>query len=306
MAGRTYIADDEALAYHGGALDVARRLRPTRRRPGSISRPESIRTPIRCPTSRRTSGRACPTAIRSRTSRLSRPGAMARDRRRGRRPRLAGADPDFGAQRPAGLRNRARGDLPRPCRGLRRGGRPVSRRDCLDALTEAGVAIVVNPNNPDGRSPAGAGLLDLGARLARRGAWLIVDEAFADFDGENESLAPVLPETGTVVLRSFGKAFGLAGSGSGSPSLRRTSRRSCGRRSARGRSAGRRSRSAPARSPISNGLRRCGNVCPRTRRGSTRSSRRAAGAFSAGPGCFASRPRPAAKPRFSVCSPLEF
>ena len=43
-----------------------------------------------------------------------------------------------------------------------------------------------------------------------RGGLLIVDEAFADFDGASESLAPVLP-TGAVVLRSFGKSFGLAG-----------------------------------------------------------------------------------------------
>jgi cobalamin biosynthetic protein CobC len=39
---------------------------------------------------------------------------------------------------------------------------------------------------------------------------LIVDEAFADFDGR-ESLAPALPLSGAVVLRSFGKTYGLAG-----------------------------------------------------------------------------------------------
>ena len=40
---------------------------------------------------------------------------------------------------------------------------------------------------------------------------LIVDEAFADFDGQSESLAPSLPASRAVVLRSFGKAYGLAG-----------------------------------------------------------------------------------------------
>jgi cobalamin biosynthetic protein CobC len=40
---------------------------------------------------------------------------------------------------------------------------------------------------------------------------LIVDEAFADFDAEKESLAPALPSRGVVVLRSFGKAYGLGG-----------------------------------------------------------------------------------------------
>ena len=37
-----------------------------------------------------------------------------------------------------------------------------------------------------------------------------MDEAFADFDPE-ESLAPMLPASRAVVLRSFGKAYGLAG-----------------------------------------------------------------------------------------------
>ncbi len=40
---------------------------------------------------------------------------------------------------------------------------------------------------------------------------LIVDEAFADFDGADDSLAPALPASGAVVLRSFGKAYGLPG-----------------------------------------------------------------------------------------------
>jgi cobalamin biosynthetic protein CobC len=71
------------------------------------------------------------------------------------------------------------------------------------------VAIVVNPNNPDGRIISRAALLDLRERLARRAGVLIVDEAFADFDPE-ESLAPTLPAN-AVVLRSFGKAYGLAG-----------------------------------------------------------------------------------------------
>ena len=45
------------------------------------------------------------------------------------------------------------------------------------------------------------------------GDWLRqrVDEAFADFDGHDESVAPSLPSSGVVVLRSFGKTYGLAG-----------------------------------------------------------------------------------------------
>jgi cobalamin biosynthetic protein CobC len=70
---------------------------------------------------------------------------------------------------------------------------------------------VVNPNNPDGRIISRAALLDLHGRLAQRGGMVIVDEAFADFNAESETLAPSLPGSHAVVLRSFGKAYGLAG-----------------------------------------------------------------------------------------------
>ena len=45
---------------------------------------------------------------------------------------------------------------------------------------------------------------------ARAGGWLVVDEAFADLDGASvaAALVPALP---VVVLRSFGKFYGLAG-----------------------------------------------------------------------------------------------
>jgi cobalamin biosynthetic protein CobC len=46
--------------------------------------------------------------------------------------------------------------------------------------------------------------------LAGKGAILIVDEAFMDAAAEDESLAPALPLS-AMVLRSFGKLYGLAG-----------------------------------------------------------------------------------------------
>src|SRR5271154_3756076 len=90
------------------------------------------------------------------------------------------------------------------------GGRVVEARQ-LEEMQGVDVAIVVNPNNPDGRITPRPALLELHARLARRGGVLIVDEAFADFDAKSESLASTLPSSGVVVLRSFGKAYGLAG-----------------------------------------------------------------------------------------------
>ncbi|MGI4943122.1 MAG: threonine-phosphate decarboxylase CobD [Janthinobacterium lividum] len=70
----------------------------------------------------------------------------------------------------------------------------------------AGALVLCNPNNPDGRRIASRDLLDL---VGRR-PLLVVDEAFADFEPQ-DSLAPHLPLPGVVVLRSFGKAYGLAG-----------------------------------------------------------------------------------------------
>ena len=76
--------------------------------------------------------------------------------------------------------------------------------DSLDVL------VVVNPNNPTGLHLTPERLLDWHSRLAQRGGWLVVDEAFMD-NTPHLSLAPFAHRVGLVVLRSFGKFFGLAG-----------------------------------------------------------------------------------------------
>ena len=80
-----------------------------------------------------------------------------------------------------------------------------------DALRRAQLAVVVNPNNPDGRVMSRPGLLDIAAGLREKGGLLVVDEAFIDAGQSGESLAPDVGQGGIVVLRSFGKFFGLAG-----------------------------------------------------------------------------------------------
>ncbi|MCK9814071.1 threonine-phosphate decarboxylase CobD [Pseudomonas sp. MAFF 302046] len=77
----------------------------------------------------------------------------------------------------------------------------------LDSLD---VLVVVNPNNPTGLSLSPQRLLDWHARLAQRGGWLVVDEAFMD-NTPHLSLAAHTQQVGLIVLRSFGKFFGLAG-----------------------------------------------------------------------------------------------
>jgi len=72
------------------------------------------------------------------------------------------------------------------------------------------VLIVIHPNNPTGRRWPPATLLDWQARLAARGGWLVVDEAFMDVT-PGETVLPYVGRPGLVVLRSLGKFFGLAG-----------------------------------------------------------------------------------------------
>jgi len=72
------------------------------------------------------------------------------------------------------------------------------------------VLVVVNPNNPTGLTLTPTRLLDWHARLAQRGGWLVVDEAFMDVTPQL-SVAPFAHQVGLIVLRSFGKFFGLAG-----------------------------------------------------------------------------------------------
>jgi len=81
---------------------------------------------------------------------------------------------------------------------------------CAQAAQPAPFGVVVHPNNPDGRTQTVEGLLAFGEELHDRGGVLVVDEAFADVTPEL-SVTPHAGGEGLVVLRSFGKFFGLAG-----------------------------------------------------------------------------------------------
>lgn len=88
-------------------------------------------------------------------------------------------------------------------------GHDVADVQTLEEAESADIFVLVNPNNPDGRIVGREVLRERAAALRSRGGWLVVDEAFADFEA-GESLVPVLPEN-AIVLRSFGKTYGLAG-----------------------------------------------------------------------------------------------
>jgi len=80
--------------------------------------------------------------------------------------------------------------------------------DALARVTD-GVVVLANPNNPDGRIFGARELRAAHERL--RSGWLIVDEAFADADPTGSVAAQVRDDARLIVLRSFGKFFGLAG-----------------------------------------------------------------------------------------------
>jgi len=91
-------------------------------------------------------------------------------------------------------------------------GHSVGEVRDIGALAEATtLAIIGNPNNPDGRLFAKDDLMALAKELRRRGGMLVVDEAFMDVGPPRASLAGEVSVGNIVVLRSFGKFFGLAG-----------------------------------------------------------------------------------------------
>jgi cobalamin biosynthesis protein CobC len=212
MAGPTCATDYEALTYHGGALEVARRLAPAALEPwidlSTGINPHAYPLPdlaaevwSRLPDSRALAELEAGAAARYRAkaeSAVAGPGSQALIHALSRiapRGAVGVLGPTYGGHAAA----------------FAAAGAPVIEAARLEDMRNLDVAIVVNPNNPDGRITRRADLLELNARLAPRGGMLIVDEAFADFDGVDESLAPMLPASGAVVLRSFGKAYGLAG-----------------------------------------------------------------------------------------------
>ena len=299
MAESDWTAKFGAFTYHGGALEVARRLAPRAPEPwidlSTGVNPHAYPLPALAPEA---------------WSRLPESEALAKleaaaARRYGAAAESVIAGP--GSQAlihalahilPAG----EAGALGRTYGGFSAAfaaaGWRVVEAKRLEDMERLDAAIVVNPNNPDGRLVPRGELLALHERLARRGALLIVDEAFADFDGE-ESLAAALParKRGHLALVRQDLWTGWASSRLRARFAGHRSR-PCGRRWGRGRSAGRRSRSGFARLAIRTGSRRCARASARTERGSTRSCTARAGESSAERASFGWRPMVDARAAF--------
>jgi cobalamin biosynthetic protein CobC len=85
-------------------------------------------------------------------------------------------------------------------------GADIVHATTLAELAGCDVGVVVNPNNPDGRLIQAGDL----AETARHCGTLLVDEAFMDVVRPSASLILELPGN-ALVMRSLGKAYGLAG-----------------------------------------------------------------------------------------------
>ena len=210
-ADQNQAADDGAFTYHGGALDVARRLAPAAPEPwidlSTGINPHSYPLPDLAPEiwSRLPGVAALAELERAAAGRYDAPVGSV----------VAGPGSQAMIQALARIAPRGAVGVLGPTYGgfkaaFAAAGARVDEAKRVEDMSGLDVAIVVNPNNPDGRITPRADLLALNERIRSRGGVLVVDEAFADFDNESGSMAPV-PPRGAVVLRSFGKSFGLAG-----------------------------------------------------------------------------------------------
>ncbi|MBR3371037.1 MAG: threonine-phosphate decarboxylase [Rhodobacteraceae bacterium] len=90
---------------------------------------------------------------------------------------------------------------------LRAAGWNVCDSPCPKEMAGADLAVLVNPNNPDGRCWPRDTLL----ALAQQVGFLVVDESFADVTPRLSLLPCGSGASNLLILRSFGKFYGLAG-----------------------------------------------------------------------------------------------
>ena len=82
---------------------------------------------------------------------------------------------------------------------------------CIKELTESSVVVIINPNNPTGKFFDRTLIANYHNKLKTLNGLLVVDEAFIDVMPRNQSSCDLVDDNNLIVLRSFGKFFGLAG-----------------------------------------------------------------------------------------------
>lgn len=74
------------------------------------------------------------------------------------------------------------------------------------------VTILTRPNNPTGESIVLSELIDLIITSQKMGGWIFLDEAYIEFSDESSTVDTLLQQyDNLVILRTFSKAYGLAG-----------------------------------------------------------------------------------------------
>lgn len=91
------------------------------------------------------------------------------------------------------------------------GSVPIAFAELEAEAARGGTILLANPANPDGRFVPASDVLDLAATLARRDGWLVIDEAFVDAHAGGSVVPLLTGREQVIVMRSFGKFFGLAG-----------------------------------------------------------------------------------------------
>jgi threonine-phosphate decarboxylase len=84
--------------------------------------------------------------------------------------------------------------------------------ELLQVCEQVDLFVVGHPNNPNGRMLPTEWLLEMAKTLVRRGAYLVVDEAFLDFLPRAQSLVESLDELpNVIVVRSMTKFYSIPG-----------------------------------------------------------------------------------------------
>jgi cobalamin biosynthetic protein CobC len=82
----------------------------------------------------------------------------------------------------------------------------------LTKIKDNAVLVVINPNNPTGQLYQQSKLIRYQQKLAQSNGLLVIDEAFIDVINPSQSMSNTIKTyKNTLVLKSFGKFFGLAG-----------------------------------------------------------------------------------------------
>lgn len=82
----------------------------------------------------------------------------------------------------------------------------------LAKIEDNAVLVIINPNNPTGQLYSRSILISYQEKIAKCGGLLVVDEAFIDVITPSQSMTSAIANyKNTLILRSFGKFFGLAG-----------------------------------------------------------------------------------------------